>query len=43
MSFVEFSFFSFASEKISSDKMVRLREILRPKQLKPSSEFPGYS
>jgi hypothetical protein len=25
------------------DEMVRLLEVMRPKQLKPTTEFPGYS
>jgi hypothetical protein len=29
--------------EITIDEMVRLLEVMRPKQLKPSSEFPGYS
>jgi site-specific recombinase XerD len=29
--------------EITMDEMVRLLEVMRPKQLKPSSEFPGYS
>jgi hypothetical protein len=30
-------------EKSKIDEMVRLREVMRPKQLKPTTEFPGYS
>jgi len=30
-------------EKTKIDEMVRLLEVMRPKQLKPRTEFTGYS
>jgi hypothetical protein len=33
----------FLRGEISIDDMSKMLEVIRPKQLKPSSEFPGYS
>lgn len=33
----------YASGEITLEKYDKLMEVIRPKQLKPSSEFPGYS